>query len=58
MKPLYTFIVPCYNGETFINNSFHSLMNERLFDEGIMHMYEVVLISDGSTDRSVELANS
>lgn len=57
MKPLFTFLVPCYNGETFINNSFHSLMNERLFNEEVMNMYEVILISDGSTDDSIKLAN-
>lgn len=57
MQPLFTFLVPCYNGEIFINNSFHSLMNERLFNEGLMNMYEVILISDGSTDNSVQLAS-
>ena len=57
MKPLFTFLVPCYNGEQFINNSFHSLMNERLLNEDVMNMYEVILISDGSTDGSLELAN-
>ena len=56
MQPLFTFLIPCYNGEIFINNSLHSLMNERLLNEGVMNMYEVILISDGSTDNSLNLA--
>ena len=58
MRPLYTILIPCYNGTSFMDMSFHSLINERIIEEGLTHMYEIVFIDDGSTDGSAKLART
>ena len=45
-------IIPIYNAEKFIDSCMQSVMEQTYKD------YEVLLINDGSTDHSLEIANS
>lgn len=56
-QPLISFIVPAFNGEPFIRHCFHSLVNDRIIQEGIWNDYEIILINDGSKDKTSFLAN-
>ena len=47
--PLVSVIIPNYNGEAFIENCIDSLGNQSFRD------FEIVVVDDGSTDRSVEI---
>jgi len=48
-KPLVSVIMPCFNGEAFITEAINSVLNQT-FEE-----FELIVIDDGSTDRSAEL---
>lgn len=44
-------IVPVYNVEPYIRPCFESIFNQELYDDD----YEVIIVNDGSTDRSMEM---
>ena len=52
MKKLLTVIVPAYNMEAYIENNLDSLCQEDVLEE-----LEVILVDDGSTDRTGKLAD-
>lgn len=51
---LLSIVVPTYNVEAYLANCLDSLLNQDLSPED----YEIIIINDGSTDGSGELANS
>ncbi|MDB8558403.1 glycosyltransferase [Turicibacter sanguinis] len=51
MKPKISIIVPIYNCEKYLDVTIISILNQTLKD------YEVILVNDGSTDNSLEIAN-
>lgn len=50
MNPLVSIIVPVYNVETYIADCIHSIAEQTERD------FELILIDDGSKDRSIEIA--
>ncbi len=50
MTPLITVIIPCYNGEKYVHRCLDCIQKQTY------ESLEVLLIDDGSTDRSVEIA--
>ncbi|MBR3306123.1 MAG: glycosyltransferase [Lachnospiraceae bacterium] len=50
--PLVSVIVPIYNVEQYVHNTIESIRNQRY------GMLEIILVNDGSTDRSGEIAES
>lgn len=52
MKPLFTFVVPAYNGEPFLDTSIHSLVSQRLIEEKLVDLYEIIIVNDGSKDNT------
>lgn len=50
-KPLFSFIVPVFNAENYLNKCLNSICSQSFTD------YEVVLVDDGSTDKSGEICN-
>ena len=54
MKPLFTFVIPAYNGSPYINESIHSLINDRILKNNIHLFYEIIIINDGSKDDTYE----
>ena len=48
--PKFSIIIPVYNVEKYIDRCFNSIQNQTFHD------YEVIVIDDGSTDRSIEIA--
>ena len=50
--PLISVIIPLYNKEQFIEATLLSVLNQTFSD------YEIIIINDGSTDKSVEVVNS
>ncbi|MEM4217348.1 MAG: glycosyltransferase [Candidatus Methanomethylicaceae archaeon] len=51
-EPLVSIIIPCYNGEKFVAEAIQSAL-----DQTYPHK-EVIVIDDGSTDRSLEVIKS
>ncbi|MFO1520296.1 MAG: glycosyltransferase family A protein [bacterium] len=51
-KPLVSVVIPVYNGEKFLSETLKSVFAQ---DYGF---FEVVVVDDGSTDRSAEIAQS
>jgi len=49
-KPLVSIIMPCYNAEKFLAQSIESALGQTY------KPLEVILVNDGSTDRSMEIA--
>ncbi|MEJ5172272.1 MAG: glycosyltransferase family 2 protein [Hydrogenothermaceae bacterium] len=47
-----TVIIPVYNGEKFIKNAVNSVLNQTFED------FEIVIVDDGSTDKTVEIIES
>jgi glycosyltransferase involved in cell wall biosynthesis len=45
----YSFIIPVYNGEKYIDKCLESILNQNY------NNYEVIIINDGSTDSSLEI---
>lgn len=48
-RPLISIIIPVYNAEKYIENCIHSVFNQTYT------CFELIVINDGSTDRSYEL---
>ena len=55
---LYTFVIPAYNGEKYLDISTHSLVNDRILEEKLMGLYEIIIINDGSTDNTSSKAKA
>lgn len=53
MQKLLTIIVPVYNVEPYINKCLDSLILE---DANLMELLEVIIVNDGTPDRSAELS--
>lgn len=51
-KPLVSIITPCFNGESYLDRYFASILNQTY-----PHL-ELIFINDGSTDRTQEIAES
>lgn len=52
MKPLVSIIIPCYNSELYIAEAIECSFNQTYSN------VEVIVVDDGSTDRSVEIIKS
>lgn len=50
--PLLSVVVAVYNGEAFLDQFFTCLVNQRI------DSMEVIIVNDGSTDRSVQIVES
>lgn len=48
MIPFFSIIIPLYNKENFIQETLRSVLNQSFKD------FEIILVNDGSTDRSLE----
>ena len=46
--PFFTVIIPLYNKENFVENTIKSIVSQTFYD------YEILIINDCSTDKSVE----
>ena len=57
MRPLFTFVIPAYNGSPFIDNSINSLLNDRILDSNVWKFFEVIIINDGSKDDTLAKSN-
>jgi len=49
-KPLISVVIPVYQVENYIQNSLKSVVEQTFTD------YEIIIVDDGSTDRSIEIA--
>lgn len=52
MNSLVSIIVPVYNAQEYINRCVDSILNQEY------HNFEIILIDDGSTDRSAEILDT
>lgn len=50
--PLFTVLMPVYNGEKYLREAIDSILNQTLTD------FEFLIIDDGSTDNSVQIISS
>lgn len=50
-EPFFSIIIPCYNLEKYIGNTIKNVLKQTFFD------YELILIDDGSADRTLEIIN-
>lgn len=50
--PFFSIIIPLYNKELFLEKTLQSVFKQTFFD------YEIIIINDGSTDKSLEIAQS
>ena len=53
MGPIISVVVPVYNVEKYLSTCFDSLLNQGLD----MSDYEIILVNDGSKDKSLEICN-
>lgn len=51
--PLFSFIIPIYNVEKYIDNCLQSIYNQEI-DKNI---FEVIAVNDGTPDNSIEIVN-
>lgn len=51
-KPLVSIITPCYNGESYLDRYFHSILNQTYPN------LELIFVNDGSKDRTEEIVNA
>jgi len=51
MQPLFSVIIPCYNQAIYLSDCLHSLLDQTFRD------WEAIVINDGSTDNTTEIAN-
>ena len=49
MTPFFSVIIPLYNKEKYIQNTLYCILNQSFTD------FEVIVVNDGSTDRSLEI---
>jgi len=52
MKPYFSIVIPLYNKERHIKNTIESVLNQTFED------FEIIIVNDGSTDRSAEVVKS
>ena len=52
MKEIFTFIVPVYNVEKYIERCINSLVNQSFCN------FEIILVDDGSTDSSSKICDT
>lgn len=52
MYPFFSVIIPLYNKEDYIANTLKSVLNQTFQD------FEVIIVDDGSTDKSAQVVNS
>ena len=52
MNPLVSIIIPCYNAEPWLNETLESALSQTWENK------EIIFIDDGSTDRSLQIAES
>src|SRR5215831_5817775 len=52
VDPLISVVLPVYNGERFLTSALRSIL-----DQGYSNL-EIIVVDDGSTDRSAELSRS
>lgn len=50
-KPIISIIIPVYNNEDFLSQTFDSLLSQTMQD------FEVIIVNDGSTDNSLSIIN-
>ena len=50
--PFFSVIIPLYNKEIFVENTIKSVLNQTFED------YEIIIVDDGSTDKSYQIASS
>ncbi|WP_161565516.1 glycosyltransferase family 2 protein [Mycoplasma sp. ATU-Cv-703] len=55
-RPLYSLVIPCYNGQDFLPLALHSVVNHQMIKRNLTRLYEVIVIDDGSTDDSLRVA--
>lgn len=51
---LFSIVIPVYNVETYLDECLHSILNQVIW---FKEEYEVILIDDGSTDRSGKICD-
>ncbi len=51
-SPKVSYVLPCYNAEAFVAESVRSVLDQRFAD------FELIVVDDGSTDRSREIVSS
>ena len=63
MEKLLTIVVPVYKVEPYINKCLDSCLlyktneqGEKVLDEGLMNQLEVIIVNDGTPDRSAEMS--
>lgn len=47
---ILSILIPMYNGESFIDNCLHSILNEQTIEEEILKYIEIIIVNDGSKD--------
>ena len=52
MPPIYSVVIPVYNAETYLESCMDSILSQRSAVD-----YEIILVNDGSTDRSVQICD-
>ncbi len=52
LSPKITVVMPVYNGEKYLNTAINSILNQTFTN------FELIIIDDASTDKSVEIINS
>lgn len=52
MEPLFSVIIPLYNKEKYIGNALQSVLNQTYKN------FEVLVVNDGSTDKSLDVVNT
>ncbi|AAT27907.1 glycosyltransferase family 2 protein [[Mycoplasma] mobile] len=55
-KILFTFVIPSYNAEKHLDISLPSILNQTLYEANVMNDYEIIVVNDGSKDKTSEVA--